>query len=75
MLVIRRRGGESVLIGDSIEVQVIEVLPGQVTLGVLAPKEIPILRKEIRLAADANLAACRSVSPETIRQVLHRLRK
>jgi carbon storage regulator len=75
MLVIRRKHGESVLIGDGIEVTVLEASSGQVTLGVLAPQDVPILRKEISLAAEANRVACRSVTRDSIRRALREIRQ
>lgn len=63
MLVIRRRAGEAVLIGDGIEVTVIEITGSRVKLGVQAPVAVPILRKEIRLAELQNVAAAEGASP------------
>ncbi len=71
MLVIRRRAGESLIIGPDVEVRVLETSPGRVTFGIIAPPEVLILRTEIR---DANLAAARGVSPEAIREVVARFR-
>ena len=62
MLVIRRRAGESILIGDDIEVQVTEIGPNRVKLCISAPKEVPVLRKEVALTRDANLAATNAVN-------------
>lgn len=47
MLVISRKKGESLLIGDDIEITVIKLEDGSVKLGVNAPKEVTILRKEL----------------------------
>ncbi len=71
MLVIRRRAGESLLIGPDVEVRVLETSSGRVTFGIIAPTDVLILRTEIR---DANLAAARGVSPDTIRDVVARFR-
>jgi carbon storage regulator len=57
MLVISRRPGESVFIGDDIEVELLEISHSQVKLGIRAPRQIPVLRKEIRLTAQQNLVA------------------
>jgi carbon storage regulator len=62
MLVIRRRPGESIVIGDEIEVQVDEIAPTRVKLCITAPKEIAVLRKEIRLTRDSNLAAAAAMT-------------
>ena len=47
MLVLTRKAGESVVIGDSIRVTVIELSPGVVRLGFEAPAEIAIHREEV----------------------------
>lgn len=47
MLVIARKKGESVIIGDEIEITVVKVEDGAVKLAINAPKEITILRKEL----------------------------
>ena len=44
MLVISRRIGESFLIGEDIEVTVVDITAERVVLGVTAPKEIPVTR-------------------------------
>ena len=62
MLVIRRRAGESFLISADIEVEVLEVGPTQVKLGITAPKDIPILRKEVHITGQQNQAAAREIS-------------
>jgi carbon storage regulator len=48
MLVLSRKVGEKILIGDNIAVTVVRVAQGVVRLGVEAPKEMPIVREEIR---------------------------
>lgn len=47
MLVITRKKGESLLIGDDIEITVTKVEDGSVKLAIKAPKEVNILRKEL----------------------------
>ena len=47
MLVITRREGESVLIGDNIEINVTKISDGSVKIAITAPKETLILRKEL----------------------------
>lgn len=62
MLVIRRRAGESLLIGSNVEVEILEVESGQVKIGIRAPREVPVLRREISLAAAANAQASRAAT-------------
>ena len=47
MLVLTRKIGDSILIGDSIKIQVVNVKGCQVRLGIDAPKETKIFRQEI----------------------------
>jgi carbon storage regulator len=46
-LSLTRRPGESLRIGDDIEVKVVEINRGQVRIGVTAPKHVPVHRAEI----------------------------
>lgn len=47
MLILTRKIGESLLIGDNVEITVLSIRGGQVKLGVKAPKEISVHREEI----------------------------
>jgi len=47
MLILSRHFGESIVIGDDITVQVLDVRRGQVRIGITAPKDIPVHREEI----------------------------
>jgi carbon storage regulator len=47
MLVLSRKHGEAIVIGDGITVTVLAVEGGRVKLGVVAPPEVPIHREEI----------------------------
>jgi carbon storage regulator len=49
MLVLTRKSGERVLIGDDVMITVIDVGRGQVKLGISAPAGMPIYREEIYL--------------------------
>ena len=63
MLVLSRKKGETIMIGNDIELTVLEVLADGVKLGISAPKEVGILRKELFVAiADTNKEARNSLS-------------
>jgi carbon storage regulator len=57
---IRRRSNESVLVGDEIEIQVLEIAGNRVKLGISAPREMLVLRKELRQTEEFNLDASRA---------------
>lgn len=69
MLVITRKKGESILIGDNIEITVTKIEDGSVKLSIDAPREITILRKELykevedenKMAAEFNLEVIKSL--------------
>ena len=73
MLVIRRRAGESFLINDDIEVEVLEVGASQVKLGIAAPKNISIVRKEVHITRQQNQAASREISPQVLAKLAGKL--
>jgi len=71
MLILRRKTGESLLIGENIQVTVMDVYEGGVRLAIDAPKEIPILRSELVQAADANRDAANEESrPQELLKLL-----
>lgn len=62
MLVLQRKVGESILIGEETSVTVLAVEGGRVRLAVNAPKYIQILRSELKVAAEENMAAAKEGS-------------
>ncbi|MGH8455888.1 MAG: carbon storage regulator CsrA [Stenotrophobium sp.] len=47
MLILTRRVGETVMIGENVEITVLAVKGGQVRIGVKAPKDVTVHREEI----------------------------
>ncbi len=74
MLVIRRRAGESFMIGDQVEIQILEISATQVKLGIEAPREITVLRKEIHLTSQQNQAAARQMDQQGMAKLLGSLK-
>ena len=75
MLVIRRRSGETLLIGDEIEIEILETGSSQVKLGIRAPKHVLVLRKEIQITGRENLAASKEKSSVALNSLLTTLKK
>ena len=75
MLIIRRRVSESILIGDEVEIQIMDLSPGRVKLGILAPKHVTILRKEVKLTAEQNQAASQVLPLDRLADWASRLRR
>lgn len=71
MLILRRKVGETLLIGDQIKVTVLDAGDGGARLAIDAPKEIAILRSELVRAMDANRdAANEQGEPQQLLEVL-----
>jgi carbon storage regulator len=63
MLVLTRKPNESIMIGDDVEVSVVEIRGDQVKLGIKAPRNLVVHRKEIFLAIqNENIDASRSTT-------------
>ena len=77
MLVLARRVDESIMIGDDIEVKVVSVDKGIVTLGINAPSHVAILRNElVEDVKKANLEAqSNKASNEDIQSLKELLKK
>ena len=61
MLVLTRKVNESIIIGDDIEITVVEIKGDHVKLGITAPRNITVHRKEVYLAIQReNIIASRS---------------
>jgi carbon storage regulator len=50
MLVLTRKTNQSIMIGDEIEVSVLAVSRDKIRLGITAPRDVPVFRKEVYLS-------------------------
>lgn len=64
MLMMSRREGETILIGDEIEIVIAHIGRSRVKVGIRAPRETLVIAREVKLVRDENLAAAR-VGPES----------
>jgi len=69
----RRRAGESFLVGVDIEIEVLELSGRRVKLGIVAPDDVVIQRKETQITRDENLVAARSVRRAKISSLLRQV--
>jgi carbon storage regulator len=76
MLVLTRKSNQSIMIGDDIEVSVLSIMGEKVRIGIQAPRDIPVFRKEVYLEIQQErgreLAASGGVRTE-VDAALHRL--
>jgi carbon storage regulator len=75
MLVIRRRAGEIVAIGTNVELEILEIGHSQVKLGIRAPREVLVLRKEILLTRDQNRAASQALPAGELERLRDQLKR
>lgn len=71
MLALSRKKNEALVIDNCIEVTILEIKGDQVKLGISAPKEVPIYRKEVYLQIqEANKAALETQGLEALKKLL-----
>ena len=67
MLVLSRKVGERIWIGDKISVTVVRITGGGVRLGIDAPSELPVIREELKSKMAEPKLEVRSEHPPTIK--------
>ncbi len=71
MLALSRKQGESIMIGNNIEITVLEVKGEQIKIGINAPKSIPVYRKELySQIQDANRETVSTLDMESLKKLL-----
>ena len=71
MLIMKRRAGEAILIGDDIEIHLAHIGRTRVKIGIKAPRDVPVVAREVKLVGDENRAAA---AADTLPRLLEGLR-
>ena len=74
MLVIRRRLGETLIIGEDVEIEILETAGSSVKLGIRAPRNVAVIRKELLLTRRQNRAASRDIPHSALEELLSALK-
>ena len=69
MLVLTRKSNQSIMIGDDVEVSVLSIMGEKVRLGISAPRDVPVFRKEVYLEIQAERGEVTAGGTGTRRQV------
>ena len=73
MLVLTRKSKQSFMIRDDIEVTVLSIIGEKVRIGIQAPREIPVFRKEVYLEIQQENVAARASARAEVDDALKRL--
>lgn len=67
MLALSRKKGEAIIVNNNVEIVILEVKGDQVKVGITAPKEVPVYRKEVYLQIqEANKAAMETTDAQIL---------
>jgi carbon storage regulator len=73
MLVLTRKPNQSIMIGDDIEVFVLLTTGDKVRIGIQAPRDVPVFRKEVYLAIQQQNVAAGTTTRAQVDEALKRL--
>ncbi|MEG0271888.1 MAG: carbon storage regulator CsrA [Hydrogenoanaerobacterium sp.] len=75
MLVLSRKAGESVYIGDDIKITVVELIGDKIKIGIEAPKSMTVLREELYQTLSTNKQATENVNSQLLRELAQSFKK
>ena len=71
MLALSRKKNEAIIVNNNVEITILEVKGDQVKLGITAPKEVPVYRKEVYLQIQqANKEAVNADGMDALKKLL-----
>lgn len=71
MLALSRKKNEAIVINNNVEVTILEIKGDQVKIGITAPKEVPVYRKEVYVQIqEANRSATDMAGVEALKKLL-----
>jgi len=73
MLVMSRHAGETILIGDEIEIVITHIGRSRVRVGIRAPRNVPVVAKEVKIVREQNVAAAAPPGAKAISSLVARL--
>lgn len=74
MLILNRKIGESIILDDNIEIKILGIQDGKIKIGIEAPREVTILRKEVYdEVIEENRKSLKVESKEDILEILKNL--
>jgi carbon storage regulator len=66
MLILARRIGESIMIGDQIEISIVDIKGDQVKVGIKAPPQVKVYRQEVYTAIQEENRAAAAAAPQNL---------
>ncbi|MBI5893024.1 MAG: carbon storage regulator CsrA [Deltaproteobacteria bacterium] len=70
MLVLTRKSGEGIMVGDNVKIIVLEAKENQIKIGIEAPIEVPVHREEIYLKIQEENKMAATAQPADIKETL-----
>ncbi len=75
MLMMKRRQGEAILIGDDIEIHLAHIGRTRVKIGIKAPRNLTVVAKEVQLVRNENRAAAEAVAAPDLSFLIEKVRQ
>jgi carbon storage regulator len=70
VLVLTRKTNQSIMIGDAVEISVLSVSRDKIRLGITAPRDVPVFRKEVYLSIQEEQVNAEGVATKQVEKAL-----